>query len=56
MSSSKNSDVGKMLKALIITAFKLLAVIAAFVCKIIALVLSKLSELLEKISGYGTGY
>lgn len=57
MSHSKNSSpFAGMLKTCIITFCKLIAITLAFVCKVTGLLLTKISELLEKLSGHGTGH
>lgn len=43
----------KISKALIIAILKLLAVAVAFGCRLSAFILSKLSELIEKLLGHG---
>jgi hypothetical protein len=39
------------LKALLIALFKLIAIALAFSCRMVAMVLTKISELLEKATG-----
>jgi hypothetical protein len=56
MSHTKNSPVAGILKTLVVTFFKLLAIVIAFTCKIAGLILTKISELFEKLAGHGTGH
>jgi hypothetical protein len=54
MSHAKSGNgIGQIVKALVVTFFKLLALVLSFVCKITGLILTKISELLEKLSGHG---
>ncbi len=54
MSQAANSPLAKTSKALFILVLKLVAVALAFSFRIIALCLTRLSELLEKASGNGS--
>ena len=56
MSNTKGNGIGPLIKYLVITLLKLVAIVLAAGFKILALVLSKISELLEKISGHGTAH
>ena len=57
MSHSKiGNGLGQIVKALIVASLKLVAIALAFVCKIAGMILTKISEILEKISGYGTNH
>jgi hypothetical protein len=47
------SAISQVAKSLIIATFKLLAVAIAFVCKVVAMVLNGISDLLQKASGNG---
>ncbi len=54
MSNSKSGNgIGQIAKALVVTFFRFLAIVIAFVCKITGLILTKFSELLEKMASYG---
>jgi hypothetical protein len=57
MSNSKKdhsgSGVSQVAKSLIVTVFKLLAIAIAFSCKVLAMLLNGISELLQKASGHG---
>ncbi|MCW3120852.1 MAG: hypothetical protein JWQ38_344 [Flavipsychrobacter sp.] len=54
MSHSKNTGIGTIVKSLLITTFKLIAIVIAFTCKILGLVLTKTAELFEKLSSNGS--
>jgi hypothetical protein len=54
MSHAKTGNgIGQIVKALVVTFFRLLALAISFVCKIAGLILIKISELMEKLSGHG---
>jgi len=53
MSHSKGTGIGTIVKSLLITFFKLLAIVIAFTCKIVGLLITKLGEIFEKLSGHG---
>ena len=52
-SKEKGSGIGPLVKSLVVTVIKLVAVTLAFTCKIVGLVITKIGELLEKLSGNG---
>ena len=52
MSKTKGTGFGKIIKSLVITTFRLLAIVIAFTCKIVGLVITKLGEIFEKLSGH----
>lgn len=54
MSDKKQTALSQTTKAFVKLLGRLLAVSIAFFCRILALVLNKLSEILEKISGDGS--
>lgn len=54
MSHFKNSGIGPIVKSLLVTALKLVAIAMAFTCKILGLVLTKIGELFENLSGHGS--
>jgi hypothetical protein len=51
--SQKGSGIGQIIKALVVAFFKLFAIVLAFICKLAGLILTKISEILEKPSGHG---
>ena len=54
MSNKKTGNgVGPIVKALLVTVFKLLAIVFAFIFRIAGLILTKISELLEKTYSHG---
>ena len=53
MSQAKGTGFGQIVKSLVVTAFKLLAIAIAFTCKIVGLLITKLGEVFEKLSGHG---
>ncbi len=54
MSHSKTgNDVGNMVKSLVVTFFKFLFIVLAFLLRICGLILTKLAELLSKSSDHG---
>ena len=52
MSHTSDTGIGPILKSLAITALKLLALAISFTCKIAGLILTKIGELFEKLSGH----
>ena len=54
MQDSKHSPISKIAKGLFVLLLKVLAVAAALVCRCLSLLLTKISEILEKLSGHGT--
>lgn len=54
MSDTKQSPLAKTAKTLCVLLLKVLAVGTALICRCTALLLSKISDLLEKMSGHGT--
>ena len=48
-----SSTISQVAKSLIVTVFKLLAIAIAFSCKVVAMLLNGISDLLQKASGNG---
>ncbi len=54
MSHSKSSNgIGQITKTLVVTFFRFIAIVIALACKIAGLILTKIGELFEKLSGNG---
>jgi len=51
MTNSNKPTIGPIVKSLFITACKLIALVIAFTCKIIGLIITKIGEIFEKLSG-----
>jgi len=51
MGHGKGNTLGSIVKALVVAFCKLLAITIAFVCKILGLTFTKISEIFEKASG-----
>lgn len=57
MSHTKTGNgIGSIVKALVVTFFKLLAIAIAFTCKILSLLIAKIGEIFEKLSGNGNNH
>jgi len=52
--TKKNTGVTPIVKAMVVTSLRLLAIALAFVCRLGGLILTKLSELFEKASGHAS--
>ena len=52
MSNSK-TGVMQILKSLLVTFFRLVAIVISFTCKILGLVITKVGEFFEKLSSNG---
>jgi hypothetical protein len=53
MSNSKATGIGPIVKSLVVTFFKLLAIVISFTCKVASLLIAKIGEIFEKLSGHG---
>jgi hypothetical protein len=53
MSNNKGGGIGHIIKALVVTTLKLICLVVGVILKIAGLILTKASEILEKLSGYG---
>lgn len=56
MSSKGGHIAAQAFRMLLVATLKLLAIALAFTCRVIALVLSKISHILEKATGYGSNH
>ena len=50
------NGIGQIVKALVVTFFKLTAIVIAFTCKILSLLIAKIGEVFEKLSGHGNNH
>jgi hypothetical protein len=53
MIHTKGTSMGPIVKSLLLTMLKLIAIALAFACKIIGLIITKIGEIFEKLSGHG---
>jgi len=54
MSHAKSgSGIGPIVKSFLVTTLKLIAIMFAITCKIVGLLITKLGEIFEKLSGHG---
>ena len=54
MNSTKtDSGIGKTIKTLLVTFIRFLAILFGFLCKLIGLILTKISEIIDKILDRG---
>jgi len=54
MSHNNSNAMGQIFKSLLVTTFKLIAIALSFTCRVVALLLTHVSELLNKITGHGS--
>lgn len=54
MSNEKENGIAHMIKTLLATALKFIAIVIAVILKIGGLILTKCSEIFEKLSGHGS--
>lgn len=52
MNNSKQSPISKIAKGLFVLMLKVFAMTAALACRSVSLLLTKISEILEKLSGH----